>query len=102
MCLCRRVAAPKRGRCSSAFTRRSLLALRLCMTACWTGCKLSHLKVSAQDAVFFGDTHADAGCAEAAGVRFVWFKSGFGTERVREFAQVLSFTQYSELAFAPA
>ena len=63
---------------------------------------LSHLKVSAQDAVFFGDTHADAGCAEAAGVRFVWFKSGFGTERVREFAQVLSFTQYSELAFAPA
>jgi len=63
---------------------------------------LSQMKMHAQDAVFFGDTHADAGCAQAAGVRFAWFTSGFGTDRVRDFDRVLSFADYRDLAFEPA
>lgn len=59
---------------------------------------LSHLHVHAQDAVFFGDTHADAECAQAAGVRFAWFTTGFGTARVREFAQALAFSDYRDLS----
>ena len=60
---------------------------------------LSQLQMKAEDVVFFGDTHADAGCAPAAGVRFAWFTSGFGTERVRDFPQALSFAHYNELSF---
>ncbi|WP_455556674.1 HAD family hydrolase [Comamonas sp.] len=63
---------------------------------------LSHLQVRAQEAVFFGDTHADAACAQAAGVRFAWFTSGFGTERVRDFDQVLAFADYRDLSLVSA
>lgn len=63
---------------------------------------LSHLGVQAADAVFFGDTHADAACAQAAGVRFAWFSAGFGTARVREFAQALAFSDFRQLSFPPA
>ena len=58
---------------------------------------LAQLQVRAQEAVFFGDTHADAACAQAAGVRFAWFTSGFGTAQVRDFAQVLAFADYRTL-----
>lgn len=63
---------------------------------------LSHLHVHPQDAVFFGDTHADAACAEAAGVRFAWFSSGFGTAHVRDFAQAMAFADYRELSLVCA
>lgn len=59
---------------------------------------LAQLQVGTADAVFFGDTHADAACAQAAGVRFAWFGAGFGTPHVHDFAQALSFARYSELA----
>lgn len=58
---------------------------------------LSQLHVPPQDALYFGDTHVDAACADAAGVRFVWFSAGFGTPRVREYPQVLAFTDYPSL-----
>lgn len=58
---------------------------------------LSHMSVASEEAIFFGDTHADAGCAQAAGVRFVWFTSGFGTERVHDFAHELAFADYRDL-----
>lgn len=63
---------------------------------------LSQLHVHAQDALFFGDTHADAACAQAAGVRFAWFTSGFGTARVREYDRVLAFADYRSLSLAMA
>lgn len=63
---------------------------------------LSHLQVHPQDAVFFGDTHADAACAQAADVRFAWFTSGFGTPRVRDFAQAMAFADYRELSWVSA
>jgi len=63
---------------------------------------LSQMQVLPQDAVFFGDTHADAGCAHAAGVRFAWFTSGFGTERVRDFPQALAFADFRELSLITA
>ena len=58
---------------------------------------LRALGVAASDAVFFGDTHADAACAQAAGVRFAWFSCGFGTEKVRAYPQVLAFADYAQL-----
>ena len=58
---------------------------------------LQALQVSASDAVFFGDTHADAACAQAARVRFAWFSSGFGTPQVQAYPQVLAFANYEEL-----
>lgn len=58
---------------------------------------LQALGVAPSHAVFFGDTHADAACAQAAGVRFAWFSSGFGTEQVRSYPQMLAFADYREL-----
>lgn len=58
---------------------------------------LSHMQASAADAVFFGDTHADAACAHAAGVRFAWFTSGFGTAAVKQYPRALEFAAYAEL-----
>jgi len=58
---------------------------------------LALMGVNAADTVFFGDTHADAACAQAAGVRFAWFSSGFGTALVHDFAQMLAFADYREL-----
>ncbi|MBF6631769.1 MAG: HAD-IA family hydrolase [Comamonas sp.] len=58
---------------------------------------LQALQVSPQDSVFFGDTHADAACAQAAGVRFAWFTTGFGTDHVRAYPQVLAFADYRQL-----
>ena len=63
---------------------------------------LAQLQVHAADAVFFGDTHADAACAQAAGVRFAWFTAGFGTARVREYDRVLAFADYRILSLALA
>lgn len=63
---------------------------------------LAQMDVQPQDAVFFGDTHADAGCAHAAGVRFAWFTSGFGTDRVRDFPQALAFADFRQLSLAMA
>lgn len=63
---------------------------------------LAQMDVQPQDAMFFGDTHADAGCAQAAGVRFAWFTSGFGTDRVLDFPQALAFADFRQLSLAMA
>lgn len=63
---------------------------------------LQALDVPPQAAVFFGDTHADAACAQAAQVRFAWFEAGFGTAQVRSYPQMLAFTDYQQLLAATA
>ena len=63
---------------------------------------LAQMQVAAQDTVFFGDTHADAACAQAADVRFAWFTAGFGTALVRDYPQVLAFADYRDLSLAAA
>lgn len=63
---------------------------------------LAQLQVTPQDAVFFGDTHADAACAQAADVRFVWFTAGFGTQQVQNYPQVLAFADYRDLSWVAA
>jgi phosphoglycolate phosphatase len=63
---------------------------------------LGHLHVPPHAAVFFGDTHADAACAQAAGVRFAWFTAGFGTDLVRQYPRVLDFADYRRLPLPTA
>jgi phosphoglycolate phosphatase len=58
---------------------------------------LEVLDVAPADALFFGDTHADAACAQAAGVRFAWHSTGYGDARVQALPQVLRYAGYSEL-----
>ncbi|WP_370682120.1 HAD family hydrolase [Comamonas sp. GB3 AK4-5] len=58
---------------------------------------LEELGVAPADAVFFGDTHADAACAQAAGVRFAWHSTGYGDARVQALPQVLRYGRYAEL-----
>lgn len=63
---------------------------------------LAQMHMQPEDAVFFGDTHADAACAQAAQVRFAWFTSGFGTQQVAQYPQVLAFADYRELSLVVA
>lgn len=58
---------------------------------------LTQLGVAPQDAVFFGDTHADAACAQAAGVRFAWHTAGYGDARVQQLAQAARYGSYAQL-----
>ena len=58
---------------------------------------LSALHVAPEHAVFVGDTHADAACAQAAGVHFWWFTAGFGTAQVRDYAIAGAFSHFDEL-----
>ena len=58
---------------------------------------LALMQVEAADTLFFGDTHADAACAQAAGVRFAWFSSGFGTAQVHDYAQAMRIADYRDL-----
>lgn len=58
---------------------------------------LEVLGVAPSEAVFFGDTHADAACAQAAGVRFAWHSLGYGDARVQALPQVLRYASYDEL-----
>lgn len=58
---------------------------------------LEELGVAPADALFFGDTHADAACAQAAGVRFAWHSAGYGDARVQTLPQVLRYAHYVEL-----
>ena len=51
-------------------------------------------------AIFFGDTHVDAACAQAAGVRFAWFSTGFGDVRVKDYPQVVQFASYAQMPAA--
>ena len=62
---------------------------------------LEQLQVRPQEAIFIGDTHADAGCAQAAGVRFWWFSAGFGREQaLAAYPKAGSFASYRELLAA--
>lgn len=58
---------------------------------------LQQMQARPEEAVFFGDTHADAACAQAAGVRFAWFTAGFGTPQVLQYPQALAFADYRDL-----
>lgn len=58
---------------------------------------LAHMGCHVHEALFFGDTHADAACAQAAQVRFAWFTAGFGGPQVRAYPRVLEFAQYDQL-----
>lgn len=58
---------------------------------------LEVLGVEPAEAVFFGDTHADAACAQAAGVRFAWHSTGYGDARVQALPQALRYARYAEL-----
>ena len=58
---------------------------------------LVQLGVAPQETLFFGDTHADAACAQAAGVRVAWHSVGYGDARVQALPQVLRYAGYGEL-----
>lgn len=58
---------------------------------------LQRMQARPEEALFFGDTHADAACAQAAGVRFAWFTAGFGTAQVLQYPQALAFADYRDL-----
>ena len=55
------------------------------------------LGVAPGEAAYVGDTHADALSAHNAGVPFVWFRAGYGSEQVQDYPQVLAFDDYAEL-----
>ena len=61
---------------------------------------LAQLNRPAERAIFVGDTHVDAACAQAAGVRFAWFSAGFGDQRVQDYAQVVQFASYVDMSAA--
>jgi phosphoglycolate phosphatase len=63
---------------------------------------LAQMQSLVSEAVFFGDTHADAACAQAAGVRFAWFTAGFGTQQVQQYPRVLAFSDYCDLSLVAA
>lgn len=58
---------------------------------------LEVLGVALSEAIFFGDTHADAACAQAAGVRFAWHSVGYGDARVQALPQQLRYASYGDL-----
>ena len=58
---------------------------------------LAQLGVAPQETLFFGDTHADAACAQAAGVRFAWHSVGYGDARVQALPQLLRYASYGDL-----
>lgn len=58
---------------------------------------LDQMGVAPEETVFFGDTHADAACAQAAGVRFAWHTAGYGDARVQALPQVLQYAGYAQL-----
>lgn len=58
---------------------------------------VAQLQTTPAHTLYFGDTHVDAVCAQAAGVAFAWFSQGFGDARVQQYPQVLSFASYAQL-----
>lgn len=58
---------------------------------------LAQMDIAPQQALYFGDTHVDAACAQAAGTPFAWFTAGFGDARVQQYPQVLQYGSYGQL-----
>ena len=58
---------------------------------------VQQLGVAPAEILYFGDTHADAACAQAAGAAFAWFEAGFGDARVATYPHRLAFTDYAAL-----
>jgi len=57
---------------------------------------IAALKVTASDCVLVGDTHVDALCASNCGVPFVFHRSGYGDDSVRQHPIAASFFDYAE------
>jgi 2-phosphoglycolate phosphatase len=58
---------------------------------------LEALHVDASNCVLIGDTHVDALCASNCGIPFVFHRSGYGGEEVRQHPIAASFDGYKEL-----
>lgn len=63
---------------------------------------MKRMGVRARQTLFFGDTHADAACANACGVGFALHSVGYGDARVADYPRVLSYASYAELLSAVA
>lgn len=55
------------------------------------------LGVAPANGAYIGDTHVDAESARNAGAPFVWFRGGYGSERVQDYPRVCAFDDYAEL-----
>ena len=58
---------------------------------------LEALQVNASDCLLIGDTHVDALCASNCGIPFIFHRSGYGDESVRQYPVAASFAHYAEL-----
>jgi len=56
------------------------------------------LGVSPQETLYFGDTSVDAECAQAAGVRFVLYESGYGDQALADYPRHFAFRHWDELS----
>lgn len=57
---------------------------------------LERMGVSRDEAVFFGDTQADAECAQRSQVGFALHRPGYGAQAAARFPRLLAFDHYSE------
>jgi len=58
---------------------------------------LSLLNALPADALFFGDSHLDAQCAQRCGVRFAWHRGGYGGDEVLEHPIAVGFDSFADL-----
>ena len=58
---------------------------------------LEQIGGSHEDAIFFGDTHVDAECAQRSQVSFVLHRPGYGSEAASRFPHLLAFDDYAAL-----
>jgi len=49
------------------------------------------------DAMFIGDSHLDALCAQRSGVRFAWHRGGYGGDEVLEHSIAGQFSSFVDL-----
>ena len=63
---------------------------------------LKLLDVLPTDALFFGDSHLDAQCAQATGVGFAWHCGGYGGDEVLRHPVALRFQSFTDLRPAAA
>ena len=58
---------------------------------------IAELQVNASDCLLIGDTHVDALCASNCGIPFIFHRSGYGDDSVRQYPIAASFIGYAEI-----
>ena len=58
---------------------------------------LRMLHLEPQNCLYFGDTSTDAACAQAAGVRFILFESGYGDRELADHPRHFAFSDWNAL-----